>query len=142
MKDQAYNIIQFHAYESGQHGKDIDAIVCARKKGGQATPVRKDTDCGDYSSGALPGAVLPLDAGNNLNSVYVRLAHVICKQQPQPFHGAVRDFKGDEVDRQDSQGHDTGQGHSEDGGKRLRLAAPRGDRRKEGLFRWQEGEKQ
>jgi hypothetical protein len=49
--------------ESGQLGKDIEARVCARKKRGQATPVRvrKVTECCDHS-GALPGAVLPQDA--------------------------------------------------------------------------------
>jgi hypothetical protein len=47
--------------ESGQHGKDIEAVVCARRKGGQSTLVWKDAECGNHS-GTLSGAVLPQEA--------------------------------------------------------------------------------
>ncbi|MGA9169340.1 MAG: hypothetical protein WBZ20_04250 [Nitrososphaeraceae archaeon] len=36
----------------------------------------------------------------NLNSVYARLTHVICKQQPQPLHDTLRDFRRDEVTKE------------------------------------------
>ena len=42
------------------------------------------------------------------------------------------DFKGDEVGGQDSQGHEAGQGHHGDGGRRPSHAAPR--RKKKGFF--------
>jgi hypothetical protein len=72
----------------------------------------------------------------------MKLTHVICKRQSQPLRDARRDFKRDEDGGRVSQGHEAGQGHLRDGGKRPRLAATRGDCRKEGLFRRQEGEKQ
>ena len=50
--------------------------------------------------------------------------------------------RGDEIGRQDSQGHEARQGPRGDGGKRPRLAAPSGDCRMEGLVRRQVGEKQ
>jgi hypothetical protein len=72
----------------------------------------------------------------------MKITHVICKRQSQPLHGARRDFKRDEAGGQISQGHEAGQGPRGDGGKRPRLAAPRGDCKKERLFRRQDGEKQ
>lgn len=82
------------------------------------------------------------DPGNNLSVVHTKLTHVICKRQSQPLHDARRNFKMNEAGGQVSQGRETGQGPRGDGGKRLRLAAPRGDCRTEGFFRWREGEKQ
>jgi hypothetical protein len=66
------------------------------------------------------------DPGNNLSVVHTKLTHVICKRQSQSLHGARRDFKRDEVGGQVSQGHEARRGPSGDGGKRPRLAAPRG----------------